>query len=655
MSRVSFAVAVVFALLLCGMARSAPVDVTAPGDIVQGVPDDGDWPGAEAPPSAIDDNASTKYLHFKGFTQPTGFRVTPSSTQSIVTGLTFTTANDAPERDPIAFQLYGSSDRIDGPYTLIASGDIADFRQATAWPRLTRNQTPISFANESAYRHYQVLFTAVRDPGSANSMQIAEVELLGTCPAPSDPSPADGAILRDTWVALGWTPGDYAVSHSIYVGEIRDDVAAGTGDTLRANQTDTSFALGFPGFPYPDGLVSGTTYYWRIEDVEADGTTTHSGPVWSFAVAPRSAYSPDPADGTEFVDPNVVLSWEPGFGAILHYLYFGDDYDEVKNATVGLPQGATTYTPGTLELGKTFYWRVDAFHGFATVKGDVWCFTTPGAVGNARPANGAVDVRQDQILRWSPADYAASHEVYFGTDKDAVLNASTGSPEYKGSKNLGSESHDPGKLQWDATYYWRVDEVDASGNASKGPLWSFTTADYLVVDDFESYNDIDPPDPANNRIFESWIDGFGTTTNGALVGNDMPPYAEQTIVHGGRQSMPYLYENNLKTSEATMALTYPRDWTEGGVETLTIWFHGNLANAAAPMYVALNGGAAVYHDDPGVTQMHAWTQWNIPLQAFADQGVNLANVNTISIGFGTKNSPTAGGSGTMYFDDIGVH
>jgi hypothetical protein len=474
----------------------------------------------------------------------------------------------------------------------------------------------------------------------------------GDRPAPYSPSPADGAILRETWVTLTWAPGDYAASHSVYVGENRDDVEAGTGDTFRASQVETSFGLGFPGFPYPDGLVSGTTYYWRIEEVEADGTTTHSGPVWSFSIAPKTAYNPSPLDGAQFVDPNVVLSWEPGFGAILHTVYFGTDYDAVNNAVGSIPQGARTYKPGTLGLGKVFYWRVDEFYGFQTVKGDVWSFTTPGAVGNPRPANHAVDVRQNQILRWSPAGSAASHKVYFGKDKDAVRSAGAGSPEYKGTKNLGSESYDPGMLDWDTPYYWRIDEVDNLGNASKGPLWSFTTADFLVVDDFEDYTD---NDAANEAIWQTWIDGFGVAGNGSVVGYEMPPYAERTVVHSGSQSMPYSYDTDLKYAEATMTLTYPHDWTQKGVDTLTIWFHGDILNDVAPMYVALNGSAAVYHDDAKATQIHAWTKWNIPLQVFADKGVNLANVNTIAIGFGDKNKVQAGGAGKMYFDDIGVH
>jgi len=162
-------------------------DITAPGDIVKGVPDDGDWPGAEHPALAIDDNVNTKFLHFKGDFDPdpgtggTGIQVTPLDGPSIVTGLTLTTANDVPGRDPIAFKLSGSNDGIDGPYELIAEGDVVDFNQPDEWPRFTKNATPITFANELVYTHYELIFTAIRGPvgGSVNSMQIAEVELLG--------------------------------------------------------------------------------------------------------------------------------------------------------------------------------------------------------------------------------------------------------------------------------------------------------------------------------------------------------------------------------------------------------------------------------------------------------------------------------------------
>ncbi len=471
------------------------------------------------------------------------------------------------------------------------------------------------------------------------------------------PTPEDGAYHSDTWVNIKWVPGDFAVSHDVYFSDNFDDVEAGAENAFQGNQTLTFYVAGFPGFAFPDGLIPGTTYYWRIDELEADGTTKYEGNVWSFTVPPSTAYKPDPADAAELVATDVKLSWTGGFGAKLHYMYFGDNFEDVNNATVGMPLGDTSYTPGPLKLAKTYYWRVDEFDAFNTHKGNVWSFTTEGAVGSPIPSNGAVDVKQTQILRWSPGVYAASHELYFGTDKDAVKNADTGSPEYKGTRDLDAETYDPGKLEWDTTYYWRIDEANNVNPDSPwtGNVWSFTTANFLIVDDFESYNDLDPADPESNRIFNAWIDGYGIPTNGSLVGYDTPPFAEQTIVHSGNQSMPLYYDNSVGYSEATLTLTYPRDWTEKGVNTLTIWFRGNSDNAAETLYVALNGSAIVTNDNPDAAQVTTWTEWNIDLQAFADQGVNLANVDTIALGLGNRNNPQAGGSGTMYFDDIRLY
>ena len=334
----------------------------------------------------------------------------------------------------------------------------------------------------------------------------------------------------------------------------------------------------------------------------------------------------------------------------MHTIYFGENFDDVSNATGGLPQGTTTYTPGTLKFAKTYYWRVDEFDIVETHKGDVWSFTTVGAVGSPEPANGDVDVTQTPILTWTPGVNGASHEIYFGTDAASL--------ELKGSGNLGSESYEPGLLEWNTTYYWRVDEANSTNADSPwtGPLWSFTTANFLIIDDFESYNDLDPADPASNRIFFIWLDGFDNPAiNGSVVGHANPPFAEQTIVHSGSQSMPMSYDNGVGKSEATLTLTSNRDWTVKGVNTLTIWFRGNSLNAAEQMYVALNGNARADNDNPDAVTRTSWTEWNIDLQAFADQGVNLANVNSITLGLGNKNNPVAGGAGIMFFDDIRLY
>jgi hypothetical protein len=84
---------------------------------------------------------------------------------------------------------------------------------------------------------------------------------------------------------------------------------------------------------------------------------------------------------------------------------------------------------------------------------------------------------------------------------------------------------------------------------------------------------------------------------------------------------------------------------------------GIASNDAEPLYVAVSNNAGnpavVTHDDPAAAQFDVWTEWVIPLQAFADQGINLTNVDRIAIGLGTRgNMAIPGGSGKIYIDDI---
>ena len=192
----------------------------------------------------------------------------------------------------------------------------------------------------------------------------------------SNPAPADGVVYKDTWVSLSWTQRPDSVSYDIYVGTTYDDVKYGTGGTFRGNQNFAFFILGFTGYPYPEGLEPGTTYYWRVDEIiNRRAGDISVGDVWSFTITPRTAHDPNPADGAEFVEPDSILSWQPGFGAIFHTVYFGENFADVSHASGGRLQGTTSYNPGILESGKTYYWRVDEFDGHETYKGDVWSFT----------------------------------------------------------------------------------------------------------------------------------------------------------------------------------------------------------------------------------------------------------------------------------------
>jgi hypothetical protein len=430
------------------------------------------------------------------------------------------------------------------------------------------------------------------------------------------PEPADGSFVEDTWVTLSWSSGDFAVSHDLYIGDNFSDVNEATRDSdlFWGNQTDTFLIAGFIGFPYPDGLVPGMTYYWRIDEVnDAEPNSPWKGDVWSFTVPPKTAYFPDPADGAEFVGLDETLNWTAGFGARIHYVYFGEDFDTVNEASDGISVGTTSYSPGRLKLAKTYYWRIDEYDGDNTYKGGVWSFTTAGAVSGPNPADSAVGVDPMQILTWDAGAVAASHEVYFGTDADAVANATKTSPKYKGPKALGEESYDPGKLSLETTYYWRIDEVNDANPDSPwaGKVWSFTTGDFFVIDDFEDY------DAGENQIWFSWHDGLGYGTQGsadyyagngtgAAVGDETTAsYTEETIVHNGGQSMPLTYDNNKqgysKYSEVELTLSAIRDWTAEGVAELSIWFRGyptsvgSFVESPAGTYTMTASGADIWN------------------------------------------------------------
>ncbi|HEC04190.1 MAG TPA: LamG domain-containing protein, partial [Phycisphaerales bacterium] len=193
----------------------------------------------------------------------------------------------------------------------------------------------------------------------------------------SRPSPADGELYESTWITLSWRPGDFAASHDVYLGDNFDDVNSGAAHTLLGSTASPMQIVGFAGYPYPDGLVPGTTYYWRVDEVnDANPDSPWRGDVWSFWIPSPKAYAPSPADGAQYVDIDLALTWQPGHDAKLHSIVFGDNFDDVNIAPAGSPVTTTSFTPAVIEKGKTYYWRVDEFNPPTTIRGDVWSFTT---------------------------------------------------------------------------------------------------------------------------------------------------------------------------------------------------------------------------------------------------------------------------------------
>lgn len=294
----------------------------------------------------------------------------------------------------------------------------------------------------------------------------------------------------------------------------------------------------------------------------------------------------------------------------------------------------------------------------------------PQLAWNPRPGDGSTpDMEQATLLSWSPGENAAKHDVYFGTDANTVQDADTSDTTgiYRGRQDPNTYSL-PDSLQWRKTYYWRIDEYNTDATISKGRIWSFTVADYLIVDDFEGYTD-----DVGNRIFQTWRDGLGFSQpapgypgngSGSAVGNAQPPFAERTIVHSGVQSMPFTYDNSGANGKARYSETqreWPsaQDWTRKAVKALTLWFYGDADNSAAPLYVAvedsLGKSKVVINADPDAVLSTPWQEWNIDLAEFASAGVNLSSVKKMYIGVGNRTAPQTGGTGKMYFDDIRLY
>ena len=266
------------------------------------------------------------------------------------------------------------------------------------------------------------------------------------------------------------------------------------------------------------------------------------------------------------------------------------------------------------------------------------------------PADNAIaDVRTASPLTWTAGDNASQHEVYFGTDAAAVAAADTSDASgiYRGRQSATSYAP-PESVEWGGSYAWRVDEINTDGSITTGRVWEFTVAEYLIVDDFEGYNDESP-----NRIFQSWLDGFGYTEpeivqgngTGSTVGNLTAPFAEQTIVYSGRQAMPMDYNNTISPfySEAERTWATPQDWTFNDVDTLVLHLRGNpvdfietapgsvtmsaagtdiwgVADECRFAYKRLNGDGTIIARVDSIENTHVWAKGGVMIRESLEPG-----------------------------------
>ncbi|MHC4680910.1 MAG: LamG domain-containing protein [Planctomycetota bacterium] len=260
------------------------------------------------------------------------------------------------------------------------------------------------------------------------------------------------------------------------------------------------------------------------------------------------------------------------------------------------------------------------------------------------PVDGARNVSTDAVLSWSPGHSAEKHLVYLATDlADVNAGAPTGSEP---QQIQDANTFDPGGLELDMTYYWQVDGVD-DPCIWQGDVWSFTTTDHLVVDDFEAYNTLGGNDPNSNWLHDTW------------TGADVHLWMDWT--HGcSKKSMafPFWYYRTSIYSEAVRTFDVPQDWTEAGAKVLELFFSGTTENIAAQMYLALHDGntekLVLYPGDANDIMKEAWQSWRIELHDLND--IDLSHIRSIAIGFSSEvTDPYGAGGGTVFFDDIGLY
>jgi hypothetical protein len=565
-----------------------------------------------------------------------------------------------------------------------------------------------------------LLYELPNDTGRLDGMAYLGADLT----VARDPSPSNGAgdVFRDT--PLSWTPGQYAATHDIYFGTSSADVEAAT----RANPLNVLAKQDHDASTYSPGrLEFSTTYYWRVDEVNAaPDNTIVKGDVWSFTVEPASypvenivatASIPDVQgavpqntvngsglDSSDQHSNDGAQMWlgdnTAGGPVWIQYEFDGVyrlsemkvwNYNSalepfvgfaVKDATIEYSIDGSAWTaagaaqqfidaPGTAgyAAGNTIaldgiaarYVRINIQSNWGVMKqyglSEVRFYYEPVQASQPQPASGATGVTPDVTLTWRPGREAGSHEVYLSTDQQAVQTQAASALVSTTSKS----SYAPSALNLQMTYYWKVNEVNATEAMAAWPgnLWSFSTADFLVVDDFESYTNDSP-----KRVFQTWRDGIGFSADsffpdgydgngtGSIVGYDpqVRPIMETATVHSGAKSMPFEYDNtttaSVTSSEATRTFDTAQDWTKAGITTLVLYVYGDPNNASAQLYVKVSGTPINYNGDAANLTKASWSQCNFDLAAVATS--SLKSVSTLTIG-------TSGGKGHLLIDDIRLY
>jgi len=563
---------------------------------------------------------------------------------------------------------------------------------------------------------YSTTNDAWQDPSVFGTVVI----VMGSAPNAISPNPSNGEIDVLISTLLAWTPGIYANTHDVYFGEDFDDVNdADTDSPLLVSPTQDANYYDPGGLEFgqtyfwrvdevnapPDNTVfKGDVWSFTVESFAfaipaaniiptASGQSAGQGPektIDGSGLDENDLHSIDTADmwlssagdpGSAWIQYEFsklyrlheMLIWNYNGDSILslygikevtiEYSADGVTWAQANVSELTQASGAAGYAANTtvpFDSAEVKYVKVTANNNWVGGTGmfnkyglsEVRFMYIPVDARKPSPEDGATDVAIDTTLSWRSGREAAEHNVYVSTDQEAVLNGTAP------VMTVGQASYGPLSLNLGSDYFWRIDEVNNAETTSiwPGNTWSFSTQEYLVVEDFESYNDIATGEEGSNLVYETWIDGYDNpSANGSTMGYSeaFQPTMETAIVHGGKQSAPLIYDNSTasksEVTASTSKLSIGGDWTIGAPETLVLWFYGDPNNAGTEqLYVKLNNSKLLIS---GIDLTQAqWQNAEVPL---ADFGINLANVTHIIIGL--ERTGATGGEGILFMDDIWVY
>ncbi len=458
-----------------------------------------------------------------------------------------------------------------------------------------------------------------------------------------EPSPQADAtdVPRDT--ILSWNPGPFADTHNVFFGTSFDDVNnADVAKAVSKGQKETSFdpaGLLEYGKTYywrvdevnapPDSSVfkgkvwsfTAEPYTYTVTSVTAtaSSSTANMGPekttngsgstngvhssvdvdMWLCAINQFPAWiqyafdQPYVIQQMKVWNQNQKMEVAIGWGAkdvLIEYSLDGTAWTALDSVVFPQADGSDTYAGFDVDMhsvqAKFVRLTINSAYGiFFKQAGlsEVRFQYIPVQARQPSPALDSVGVALDTGFDWREGRTAASHKVYFNTDKAKVVDGTAL------VDTTTDTSYQPPSLDFGKLYYWRVDEVNtAPASDWAGNLWSFVTTEWAAIDDFESYTNDSP-----NRVFQTWIDGWGFSKdeffpNGdpgnatsSMVGYDpaVGLIMETSITHGGTQSMPVDY-NNINSpyySEVDRTWSTPQNWTANGATDLSLWFRGSPA------------------------------------------------------------------------------